>query len=194
MKNKGKIYFILWTSWAWKWTLRKKLENANIKDLEFVKSYVTRPMREWEINWDIYNFISKDNFKKMIKDNEFLEYELVHKKAYYGTRLKDVVENGIYAGKKVMKEIDMEWLKNIYKNNPQLKNNITTIFLNLNQEKFAERIKARWDIMSNEEFNNRKESLKKEVKEAKVYCDYIIDTSNKNPDEVLNEVLNILAK
>jgi len=28
----------------------------------------------------------------MIKNNEFLEYEFVHKKAYYGTRLKDAVE------------------------------------------------------------------------------------------------------
>jgi len=194
MKNKGKIYFILWTSWAWKWTLRKKLEKANIKDLEFIKSYVTRPMREWEINWDIYHFITKEDFEKMIKNNEFLEYELVHKKAYYGTRLKDAVQNGIDGGKKVMKEIDMEWLKNIYKNNPQLKDYITTIFLNLNQEKFAERIKARWDIMSDEEFKNREESLKKEVKEAKIYCDYIIDTSNKNPDEVFSEVLNILEK
>ena len=194
MKNKGKIYFILWTSWAWKWTLRKKLEKADIKDLEFIKSYVTRTMREWEIDWDIYNFISKDNFENMIKNNEFLEYELVHKKAYYGTRLKDAVQNGIDAGKKVMKEIDMEWLKNIYKNNPQLKDYITTIFLNLNQEKFAERIEARWDIMSDEEFKNRQESLKKEVKEAKIYCDYIIDTSDKNPNEVFSEVLNILKK
>jgi hypothetical protein len=42
-----------------------------------------------------------------------------------------------------MKEIDMEGLKNILRNNPYLKEDITTIFLNLSQEKFAERIALR---------------------------------------------------
>jgi hypothetical protein len=42
-----------------------------------------------------------------------------------------------------MKEIDMQGLKNIYKNNSYLKKDITTIFLSLSQEKFAERIAAR---------------------------------------------------
>ena len=194
MQNKWHIYFILWTSWAGKWTLRKNLEKENIKNLEFLKSYVTRDMREWEINWDIYNFISKEKFEIMINNNEFLEYEFVHKKAYYWTRLEDVVENGINKWKKVMKEIDMEWLKNIYKNNPHLKENITTIFLNLSPEKFSERIELRWAYMSEEDFINRKNSLKKETIEAEQYCDYIIDTSNKNPQEVFDDVLEIFKK
>jgi len=191
--KKWKLILILGTSWAGKWTLRKNLEKAKISDLEFIKSYVTRDMREWEINWDIYNFISQEKFEEMIKNNEFLEYEFVHKKAYYWTRLKDV-SNWIWNWKKIMKEIDMQWLKNIYKNNPHLKENITTIFLNLNQEEFAKRIASRWDKMSEEEFKNREESLKREVKDAKIYCDYIIDTSEKTPDEVFEEVLEIISK
>jgi hypothetical protein len=42
-----------------------------------------------------------------------------------------------------MKEMDMQGLKNIFKNNPHLKEDITTIFLSLSQEKFAKRIAAR---------------------------------------------------
>ena len=191
---KWKLILILGTSGAGKWTLRKNLEKANLEDLEFIKSYVTRDMRDWEINWDIYNFISKKEFEKMIKNNEFLEYEFVHKKAYYGTRLKDAVEFWIDMWKKVMKEIDMEWLKNIFFNNPQLKENITTIFLNLSQEKFSERIESRWVFMSEEDFKNREESLVREISDAKIYCDYIIDTSEKTPEEVLEEVLKIIKK
>ena len=181
----------MWTSWAGKWTLRKKLEEANISDLEFIKSYVTRKMREWEINWDIYNFISEEEFKQKIENNEFLEY--VHNHIYYWTRLEDV-KSGIESWKKIMKEIDMQWLKNILKNNPQLKEDITTIFLNLSSEKFAERIKARWDKMTKEEFEKREKSLKREVKDSEIYCNYIIDTSDKTPEEVFEDVMRILER
>ena len=172
MPNKWKLYLLMWTSGAGKGTLRKNLEKNIPENLEFIKSFVTRKMREWEVNWDVYNFISEEIFKEMIKNKEFLEYEYVHNHAYYWTRLSDVVD-WIEAGKKIMKEIDMEWLKNIFKNNPHLKENITTIFLNLSQEKFAERIASRWAIMSEEEFKSREESLKREVIEAEKYCDYI---------------------
>jgi len=193
MKTKWHLYLIMWTSGAGKGTLRKNLEKNMLEDLEFIKSFVTRKMREWEINGDVYNFISEEEFKKMIENNEFLEYEYVHNNAYYWTRLKDV-KDWIDAWKKIMKEIDMKGLKNILKNNPWLKENMTTIFLNLSQEKFAERIAARWDKMTVEEFRKREESLKREVVEAEKYCDYIIDTSEKTPEEVFKEFIQILKK
>jgi hypothetical protein len=46
--------------------------------------------------------------------------------------------------------------------------------------------------MSEEEFKNRLKSLVKEVEEAKQYCDFIIDTSEKTPEDVFEEVLYIL--
>ncbi|MDQ7023175.1 MAG: hypothetical protein Q9M97_06665 [Candidatus Gracilibacteria bacterium] len=88
--KKGKLYLILGTSGAGKGTLRKNLEKAELDNLEFIKSNVTRKMREGEVNGDIYNFISEESFKKMIENNEFLEYEYVHNHAYYGTKLVDV--------------------------------------------------------------------------------------------------------
>jgi broad-specificity NMP kinase len=48
--------------------------------------------------------------------------------------------------------------------------------------------------MSEEEFKKREESLKREVVEAEKYCDYIIDTSDKTPEEVFEEVMKILNK
>ena len=193
MNNKGHLYLIMWTSGSGKWTLRKNLEKLEIKDLEFVKSYVSRPMREWEVEGDIYYFVSGEKFQEMINNDEFLEYEWVHNAAYYGTRLRDVVENGIHAWKKVMTEMEIEWLKSTLKNYPELKENMTSIFLSLTPEKLYERIEARWAHMSEEDFKNREKSLVKEVREAKEYCDYIIDTSEKTPEEVLVEVKKILA-
>lgn len=189
--KKWHLYLIMWTSWAWKWILRKKLEQAKLTDLEFIKSYVTREMREGEVNWDIYNFILEDSFKEMIDNKEFLEYEYVHNYAYYWTKLEDV-EKGISNWKKIMKEMEIEWLKSIYSNTPEFKENITTIFLSLSENKLSERIASRWVIMSEEEFKNRLKSLVKEVEEAKQYCDFIIDTSEKTPEDVFEEVLYIL--
>jgi len=48
--------------------------------------------------------------------------------------------------------------------------------------------------MSEEDFKNREESLVREISDAKIYCDYIIDTSEKTPEEVLEEVLEIIKK
>jgi guanylate kinase len=83
---------VLGTSGAGKGTLRKNLENAEIEGLEFIKSNVTRKMREGEVNGDVYNFISEEDFKEKIENDEFLEYEYVHNYAYYGTKLSDVTD------------------------------------------------------------------------------------------------------
>ena len=85
--------------------MRKNLENLKMKNLEFLKSYVTREMRPGEVNGDMYHFVSHEDFEKGIQKNEFLEYEINHKTAYYGTKKSDVDE-GLAAGKILMKEID----------------------------------------------------------------------------------------
>ena len=49
-----------------KGTLRTNLKNQNIKNLEFLKSYVTRDMRPGEENGDQYWFIEKSDFETAI--------------------------------------------------------------------------------------------------------------------------------
>ena len=194
MTNKGHIFFIMWVSGSGKWTLRKNLELESLTDSKFFKSYVTRPMREWEVNGDMYNFISEKEFQEDIKKNEFLEYEKVHDLNYYGTKYRDAITEGIEVWKKVIKEVDMRGLKNIHKNHPELKEYITSIFLDISEEKLSERIEKRGAFMSEEELNQRKKSLWDEKRDSKIYCNYIIDTSFITPEEVLNKVLEIINK
>lgn len=190
--KKGQLFLIMWISGAWKWTLIENLKKQEKLNLSFMKSYVTRPIREWEINWNIYNFISLDEFKIWIEKWEFLEYELNHWLYYYWTKSIDVVENWINKWKKVLKEIDIKWLKNIFNNNPDLKKYITTIFLDISKELLIKRIKFRQPDISDRELNNRIESLDFEKKDSQIYCDYIIDTGNKNKEETLEIVLEII--
>ena len=51
-------------------------------------SHTTRTPRSNEINGVDYFFINKDQFKKLINDNEFLEYAKVFDN-YYGTSKKN---------------------------------------------------------------------------------------------------------
>lgn len=190
MIKKGHIYFIMWVSWAWKWTLINSLKNQGL-DLHIPLSYKSRAPREFEINWVDSYFISKQEFEESIEKKEFIEYAVVHKTDYYGTKFIDVIDNWLDLWKIVIKELDVLWLKRLIKNHPEYRKFYTTIFLNIPVKKLRERIKKRWDNASEESLKNRENSAIMEEKEARIYCDYMLDATE-SPEKILKEVLNII--
>ena len=187
----GHIFFIMWISWAWKWTLIKNLKYLNLSNLLIPLSYKTRNIRENEINWVDRYFISIEDFFSQVQNWKFLEYAKVHDLDFYWTKFEDVIDKWINLWKKVVKEIDVIWLKELRVNHPELDLKYTTIFLDIPIEILKQRIEKRWAFMSNDEFENRINSAKNEIFESKKLCDYIIDAS-KSEDEVLNDVLKII--
>ena len=182
----------MWVSGGWKWTLRQNLITQTEVNIDFLKSYVTRDMRPGEVNWDTYHFISKHNFEKDIKNDDFLEYEWVHKAAYYGTK-KSEVEVGLLSGKTMMKEIDTKWLKQLSENHPDFKENYTSFFLDVSNDEMVRRYLERHPEGCKNDIQNRLESASLERQQAEKYCDYIIDASQP-PEKVLEEVLCIIQK
>jgi len=88
-----------------------------ISGLEFSVSACSRPKRPNEINGKDYNFISVDEFKSKIENDDFLEWEEVYKNTFYGT-LKSEVERIWKNGKNVIFDIDVQGglnIKNNYK-------------------------------------------------------------------------------
>lgn len=65
-----------------------KIRNNIVKSI----SMTTRDKRENEVNNKDYYFVSKEEFEKKIKNDELLEYAIVHEKDYYGTPKKNVFE------------------------------------------------------------------------------------------------------
>ncbi len=181
------ILFIMGVSGSGKSTLLEGLFST-YKNLAKVQSYTSRPPRMWEVNGDKYNFISVEEFKRGIVNDEFLEYALVHQKHYYWTK-KQSIRAKIDMGLIPVKEIDMIGLEKLKREeNPQF--NYFSIFLDVPEEVMVHRIKTRWG-MDYEELQRRLESSYKERESAKDLCDFVIDASG-NEAETLEQVCRII--
>ncbi len=186
----GHIFFIMWISWAWKGTLLKWLKDSDF-DFYIPLSYKTREIRNTEKNGVDAHFISVEEFKKSIENHEFLEYAIVHGIEYYWTKYEDVIDNWIKKWKIVIKELDIHWLKRLKKEKTELNKDYTTIFLNIPVELLKSRIEKRWDNISKDELERRISSALTEEKEARLYCDFMLDATQ-SPEDVKKEVLQII--
>lgn len=74
--------------------------------LAFSISATSRPPRGEEKHGVEYFFLSPEEFKQRIADDEFLEYEEVYEDRFYGT-LKSQVENQLNAGQNVVFDVDV---------------------------------------------------------------------------------------
>tara|TARA_B100000401_G_C52754218_1_gene694815 strand:- start:611 stop:1246 length:636 start_codon:yes stop_codon:yes gene_type:complete len=122
-KNEGIIVILSSPSGAGKTTLVKKI--ASRKKFIISVSHTTRKPRKNEKNGKDYFFINKKNFKKLIKENKFLEHAKVFKN-FYGS-LKQNVINNLSSGKNVIFDIDWQGTRQIKNNKLNFK--IITIFI-----------------------------------------------------------------
>ena len=191
MKKNGHIYFIMGISWAGKGTLVRNIRALKRDDFHFPCSYTTREIRPWELDGEAYNFVHRDDFLTAITDDEFIEYALVHKKDYYGTKYKDVIEEGIKKGKIVVKELDLGGLKKLKTEKPELDSLYSAVFLNIPKNMLRQRIESRGLFMSDEEYERRLSSALLEEEELMKYCDYTIDATL-SPEGVMEKFLELV--
>ncbi|KAA6345950.1 Guanylate kinase [termite gut metagenome] len=85
-----------------------------IPNLSFSVSATSRAMRGKEKHGTDYFFITSEEFRRRINNNEFLEYEEVYKDCYYGT-LKAQVEELLEKGRNVIFDVDVKGACNIKK-------------------------------------------------------------------------------
>lgn len=130
------------------------------KDYFYPISATTREPREWEKNWETYHFLTNKEFEEWIEKWDFLEYALVHGKAYYWT-LKKPILNAINSWKIVIREIDVQWFASISETFPKEK--LSSIFIKPpSEEILRKRIKERAPI-SEDELDARIFTMKKEM-------------------------------
>ena len=121
--KKGGIYILSSPSGAGKTTLVKKISKN--KNFSVSVSHTTRSPRPNEIDGKDYYFVSKNNFKKLIKKGEFLEHARVFDN-YYGSSKKLVIEK-LKKGKNIIFDIDWQGTRQI--RNKKLNYKLITIFI-----------------------------------------------------------------
>ncbi|MDO5979171.1 guanylate kinase [Flavivirga spongiicola] len=105
-KNKGKLIVFSAPSGSGKTTIVRHLLGIEDLNLEFSISATSREKRGEEIDAKDYYFLSAQEFKNKIKNDEFLEWEEVYRDNFYGT-LKTEVERIWAMGKHVIFDIDV---------------------------------------------------------------------------------------
>lgn len=183
----GKLFLIVGPSGSGKGTVIKELQ-SRFPGFIFPVSYTTREPRDGEENGVVYNFITKEDFEKRIKEDEFLEYAIVHSNNYYGTSKKDILEP-LKSGNVVVREVDIQGFNSIKELLP--KEHLCSIFMRVrSEEDLKGRILNRGEI-SDEELKRRLESAKKEFAQADK-CDYQIDNEWGKARQAVNNVEKII--
>ncbi len=103
---KGKLFVFSAPSGSGKTTIVRHLLAQEKFGLKFSISATSRAPRGEEKDGFDYYFISRDEFIKKIKNDEFLEWEEVYRDNFYGT-LKTEVERIWSQGKHVIFDIDV---------------------------------------------------------------------------------------
>lgn len=112
--NRGKLIIVSAPSGTGKSTIIGHLMQDPSLGLEFSISATTRKPREGEQHGVHYYFMSADEFKKALADDEFAEYQEVYEGRYYGT-LKRELERIMAAGKNAVLDIDVQGAINVKK-------------------------------------------------------------------------------
>ena len=103
--KKGKLIIFSAPSGSGKSTIINYLLTQNL-NLAFSISATSRPPRGTEKHGVEYFFLTPEEFKQRIANNEFLEYEEVYENRFYGT-LKAQVEKQLEAGQNVVFDVDV---------------------------------------------------------------------------------------
>ena len=122
-ENYGVMIILSSPSGAGKTTLVKLL--SKIKNFEISISHTTRNPRMNEKHNEDYYFVSEEKFKRLIKNEEFLEFAKVFDN-YYGTSRTPVI-NKLDNGKNVLFDIDWQGADQI--KNKKLDYKLITFFI-----------------------------------------------------------------
>lgn len=161
--------------------IRNLLQNR--PDIHFSVSFTTRAPREGEVNGVNYNFVSREEFERMIAGGELLEYAQ-YVNNYYGTSLK-IIHDKIEQGIDVLLDIEVQGAAKVREKCPD----VPMIFiLPPSLEELERRLRSR-NTDSPEVIAQRLEKAVYECKQCVNY-DYIV--VNDTVEHASSEIRTIL--
>lgn len=184
----GKIIVIVAPSGSGKSTLIKRLKNEYPEILEAV-SFTTRGMREGEEDGIHYFFITKEEFKQKIANDEFLEWAEVHEN-FYGMS-KKFVEQKLSEGKKLLFDLDVQGADTFKE---YFKDNAIAIFIAPPSVEELEKRLINRGTESTEAISVRVNNAKEEVKKQDSYDYKVVNDELEMAYDHLSEIIQGILK
>ena len=153
-------------------------------EIKFSVSCTTRPKRNYEKDGINYYFLTEDEFKSKIKNNELLEYEEVHG-YYYGT-LINTLKNAISSKELMLFDVDVNGAMSIKKKYPR--NTLTVFILPPSIEDLKVRLINR-GTDSKKIIKKRLERTNKEMKFKDKFDTFMINDDLSSAVKKLNEII-----
>lgn len=179
---KGFLVILSAPSGTGKSTVCRKLLQRR-KDLRYSVSCTTRDPRPGEKEGKHYFFIDKDEFKRRIQSNDFLEWAIVHD-SYYGTP-RGAIEAAIKDGLNVLLAIDIQGAAAIRRKMPD---SVLIFLMPPSIEALKERLAMRKD--ASDSVARRLANSRAELAAAKNY-DYIV--VNDDLERAVDHISSILT-
>lgn len=154
------------------------------ENLFFSVSYTTRGPRAGEQEGVSYHFVDKDEFQRMIRENELLEYTC-YQGNYYGTSLKAIQEK-LSDGCDVLLDIEVEGGGNVRKKCP---NAVLIFVIPPSFEELSRRLYGRRSE-SEEVIQGRLNRAREEMDEIPNYHYLVVNDSVENAADDIISILN----
>ena len=185
----GKLIIFAAPSGSGKTSIVKEIMRLN-PSLRFSVSATTRKIRDNEVDGRDYHFISVDEFKEKINQDQFVEYQEVYTNQFYGT-LKSELEKIWSQGDTVLFDVDVIGginLKKIFD-----KEALSVFVKPPSLEALKERLVNR-NTESQESLNTRLSKAESELTYQSDY-DYILvnDDFNLAVSEINQKIINFIA-
>lgn len=184
-QKQGKLIVIVAPSGTGKSSLMRRLKSEDLLLDESI-SYTTRAIRPGEVDGKDYFFVSEIEFKKMIDEDEFTEWAIVHGD-YKGTS-KKFVQKKIQKGHNLIFDLDIQGTDSLKAAFPE---QTVAIFIRPPSfEILRDRLVGR-GTETKEALDIRLENAKKELLRADDY-DYVV--VNDDLDRAYEELLTLVNK
>jgi len=169
------VFIISAPSGSGKSTLVKKVRDI-VPSLEFSISYTTRNLRGVEENGREYYFITREEFEKMVRNDEFLEHAEVFGN-YYGTA-RTFLRKAETDGTDLLLDIDVQGAEQIKRKLPEA---VSIFILPPNRSELERRLRERGQD-DEETIQRRLSTARREIENYAKY-DYIL-VNDRLPDSV----------